>query len=81
LDISWNISYQDRYGETVGYNAEESSYYTTPYKPLCVGWHFAWNFSFFMFIEISNILDTGISMQDQLVSLEFQARAGLEVRL
>jgi iron complex outermembrane receptor protein len=60
FDASWNISYQDRAGEWVGFSQEENKYFTTPYQPY---WLFdgAINWSskhFELFAAISNILNT-----------------------
>ena len=60
LFFSWNLSYQDRYGEVVGYNTSENAYYTDPYEPFwLVDGSVTWSFRFLQaFLEISNILNT-----------------------
>ncbi len=60
LVLSWNFSYQDRYGAVVGYSQTENSYYTEPYKPVwIIDGAVRWKVRFLeIFAEISNLLNT-----------------------
>jgi hypothetical protein len=83
LVFSWKISYQDRYGDAVGYNAEESSYYTIPYKPFwLLDGTITWNISFLrLFVEVSNILNTRYIDAGSFIQPGVWPKAGLALRL
>jgi len=68
--LSWNISFQDRYGESIGYKQEEGKYFSVPYKPVwLIDGAVKWNLRFLQFYtEVSNILnnrfiDAGSALQ------------------
>jgi iron complex outermembrane receptor protein len=58
--LSWNITYQDRYGETMGYKPDEGNYFSIPNKPFwLIDGAVKWNFRVLQcFMEMSNILNT-----------------------
>jgi vitamin B12 transporter len=81
--LSWNISYQDRYGETMGYKQGENIYFAIPYKPF---WVFdgavKWNYRFLqLFTEMSNILNTRYIDAGSALQPGRWLKAGLVVKL
>jgi iron complex outermembrane receptor protein len=59
LTLAWDISYQDRDGEAIGYSADKG-YYPIPYKPywimdLAIKWKWT---HVNLFTEVTNILNT-----------------------
>jgi vitamin B12 transporter len=60
IEASWNISYQDRFGDVIGYNLADNKYFVTPYKPYwLIDATFRRSFRCMdIYTEISNILDT-----------------------
>lgn len=58
--LSWNISYQDRYGEVMGYQQYGGNYFSIPNKPFwLIDGAVKWNFRFLqLYMEMSNILNT-----------------------
>jgi vitamin B12 transporter len=58
--LSWNISYQDRSGESIGYRQDDRKYFTVPYKPFwLIDGVVKWNYRYLqLYMEISNILAT-----------------------
>jgi iron complex outermembrane receptor protein len=60
LQFSWNISYQDRYGESIGFDSEAGNYFARQYKPYwLIDGTLKWNFRYLqLFTEVSNILNT-----------------------
>lgn len=82
LTFSWNISYQDRYGEVVGYDTETNSYYTSPNKPIwLMDGAVTWKLRFLrLFVEVSNILNTRYIDAGSFIQAGVWPKAGLEVR-
>jgi vitamin B12 transporter len=60
IKVSWDISYQSRYGEAIGYDQEGGNYFATPYKSVwLVNGSLTWKFRFVsLYAEISNLFDT-----------------------
>lgn len=56
---SWYVSYQDRYGELIGYRESDKTYYSSPYKPFwLIDGTIKWKIRFMeLFAEMSNILN------------------------
>jgi iron complex outermembrane receptor protein len=83
IHLSWNISYQDRYGEVIGYSAIEKTYYSHPYKPFwLVDGAVRWNFRFVeVFAEISNMLNTRYIDAGSAIQPGRWLKAGLVVKL
>ncbi len=59
LSLSWNISFQDRYGEAITYNTAENTYYTLPYKPFwLINATLRWKSKYVeLFTELTNMLN------------------------
>jgi vitamin B12 transporter len=80
--LSWNISYQDRYGETMGYNQDEGKYFSIPNKPFwLIDGAVKWNFrKLQLYIEMSNILNTRYIDTGSALQPGRWLKAGLVVR-
>jgi vitamin B12 transporter len=59
LLLTWRISYQDRYGDAIGYE-ETAGFYSVPYNPYwLIDGIIKWKIGYFeMYAEVSNILNT-----------------------
>jgi vitamin B12 transporter len=80
--FSWNISYQDRYGETIGYKQDEGKYFVVPYKPFwLIDGAVKWNIRFLqLYLEMSNILNTRYIDAGSALQPGRWLKAGLVVR-
>jgi len=60
IEASWHICYQDRFGDVIGFNNADNTYYLTPYKPYwLIDATFRRNFGEIdIYAEISNLLNT-----------------------
>jgi iron complex outermembrane receptor protein len=83
ISFSWNVSYQDRNGEMIRYNAVDKSYNTAPYKPfwlLDAAVNGRWKY-LEMFVEISNILNTQYIDTGSVTQPGTCLKAGLVLKL
>ena len=60
IEAIWSMSFQDRVGEMIAFNATENAYYSTTYKPYwlldgTINWHLK---HLVFFATVANILDT-----------------------
>lgn len=83
ITLSWNISYQDRFGEVVIYQATDGKYSTHPYKPFwLIDGTIRWNSRYiWVFTEISNMLDTRYIDAGSAIQPGRWLKAGLAVNL
>jgi vitamin B12 transporter len=82
LTLSLNICFQDREGETMGYQKEKDKYFSVPNKPFwLINGAMKWSVSKMqLFIEVSNILNTRYIDAGSALQPGRWLKAGLVVR-
>jgi vitamin B12 transporter len=83
ITLSWNISYQDRFGEIVGYRDSDKQYFSDAYEPFwlidgCIRW--SWQY-IELFTEMSNILNTRYIDAGSIIQPGRWLKAGLVLKL
>jgi vitamin B12 transporter len=80
---SWYVSFQDRYGELIGYRESDKTYYSSPYKPFwLIDGTIKWKIRFIeLFAEMSNILNKHYIDAGSAVQPGRWLKAGLIFRL
>jgi vitamin B12 transporter len=83
LVCSWYVSYQDRYGELIGYRESDKMYYSSPYKPFwLIDGTIKWKIRFIeLFAEMSNILNKHYVDAGSVIQPGRWLKAGLILRL
>jgi iron complex outermembrane receptor protein len=81
LTLSWNISYQDRYGTSIGYDQDAQGYFERPYEPFwLMDATLKWRIRRIqLFAEISNILNTRYIDAGSTLQAGRWLRAGVSV--
>lgn len=80
---SWYVSYQDRYGELIGYRESDKTYYSSPYKPFwLIDGTIKWKIRYMeLFAEMSNILNKHYVDAGSIVQPGRWLKMGLILRL
>jgi vitamin B12 transporter len=70
IKLTWDLSFQDRYGEAMGFDSESKAYFAIPYRPVwLLNGNITWSYrSISLYAEVSNIfniryIDAGSAIQ------------------